>query len=415
MFFRIVAKAMTHRRSRIAVALIALAVGASVAAAMLSVYYDAGRKMSRELRAYGANVMVSPSAGAQFIDQRIADDLTGQTWPAEIAGAAPYLYVVATAGHTPDSTLDQALATPLTRVVVAGTWIDAARKVSPWWQISGQWVQSRNDDTHCLVGARLANQLGLRTGQQVTLIYGERPEASGARSGEPPGQRPEKSPPKGGTTNPSRGSNFEITGILTTGGSEEDQIVLPLAAAQKLAGLDGRVSALAISAVGDTSQIEGLVSQINTRVPGVQAEAVRQISEGEGRVLGKLSLTMLLVTILMLAAASLSVTTTLGSLVMERRKEIGTMKAIGAKDSRLLKLFLFEVVTLGVGGGVIGYVAGIGLAQVIGHSLFGLGVTPRLQVFGVVMAISIAVALASGIIPIRKIKGVQPAVILRGD
>ena len=414
MFFRIVAKAMTHRRSRIAVALIALAVGASVAAAMLSVYYDAGRKMSRELRAYGANVMVSPFEGAQFIDQRIGDDLTTQTWPAEIAGAAPYLYIVATAGankngdskpngESSDANLDQG---PLTRVVVSGTWIDAARKVSPWWQISGQWIQSRNDMTHCLAGARLAKQLGLSAGQQVTLIYGERPAADEASRARDAAKTPNKT---------ATGSNFEIAGILTTGGGEEDQIILPLAAAQKLAGLDGRVSAVAVSAVGNTNQIEALVSQINSRVPGAQAGPVRQISEGEGRVLGKLGLTMLLVTILMLAAASLSVTTTLGSLVIERRKEIGTMKAIGAKDSRLLKLFLFEVVTLGLGGGIIGYVAGIGLAQVIGHSLFGLGVTPRFPVFVVVMAISVTVALVSGIVPIRRIRGVQPAVILRGD
>ncbi|HEY6328647.1 MAG TPA: FtsX-like permease family protein, partial [Blastocatellia bacterium] len=140
-----------------------------------------------------------------------------------------------------------------------------------------------------------------------------------------------------------------------------------------------------------------------------------QIAEAEGRVLSKLGTTMLLVTLVMLAAAALSVSTTLASLIMERRKEIGTMKAIGAGPQRLVCLFLFELASLGVGGGIIGYAVGIVLAQAMGRSLFGVGVTPRIQVFGAVLGISLLVALISGIIPVKRMREVQPALILKGD
>ena len=102
MFFRIARKALTHRRSRVIVAVLALAVGAAVAAAMLSVYYDAGRKMSRQLRAYGANVMLEPAAGNEFIRQGTMEQIASDCWPAEIAGAATFLYIVASEGSDTD-------------------------------------------------------------------------------------------------------------------------------------------------------------------------------------------------------------------------------------------------------------------------------------------------------------------------
>lgn len=396
MFFRIAGKAFIHRRSRIAVATLALSVGAAVTAAMLSVYYDATRKMRSELRAYGANVMIAPAPGQAFLSQDTVDQISREHWPAEIAAAAPSLYIVATERTGASSN----------RVVIDGTWIDAARKINPWWKVDGDWITDRGNLFHCLVGARLARQLRLGLGQQITLQYHDRSLEDAGANGH------------GGKSVSSvneAGAKVEVAGILSTGGPEEDQILISLPAAQELSGLTDQLSAVAISALGDTGQIESLAAQLNTRLPGARADLVRQIAEAEGRVLGKLRMTMLLVTLVMLAAAALSVSTTLAALVMERRKEIGTMKAIGAGSERLLRLFLFELASLGVGGGIIGYTVGIALAQAMGRSLFGVGVAPRIQVFGAVLAISLLVALISGIIPMKRMREVQPALILKGD
>ena len=137
--------------------------------------------------------------------------------------------------------------------------------------------------------------------------------------------------------------------------------------------------------------------------------------ESEGRILSRLRLTMLLVAIVILTAASLSVGTTLVAMVMDRQKEYGAMKAIGAEDSDLLRLFLVELGGLGLGGGIIGYALGMFVAQPIGRSLFNSPVAPRLTVFVIILIISLAVAMLSGILPIRRIKEVEPAIILKGD
>src|SRR5215467_12150652 len=147
MFFRIASKAIVHRRSRIAVAMVALIVGSAVTAAMLSVYYDAGRKMSREMRAYGANVMLAPAEDGAFIDERVMDDINSPQWPAEINAASPYLYAAATARA--------AASGEGTPVVLSGLWFDQIKKLNPWWQFSGRSIGERADDSYCLVGSAL--------------------------------------------------------------------------------------------------------------------------------------------------------------------------------------------------------------------------------------------------------------------
>src|SRR5262249_3076324 len=207
-----------------------------------------------------------------------------------------------------------------------------------------------------------------------------------------------------------RSRTFSVAGLLDTGGPEDDQVIVTLTAAQQLSGLGGRLSAVAISASGSPAQIESLASSIDSHVSGARADLVRQIAQSEGRILGSLRLTMLLVSLFILTAASLSVATTLTALVMDRRKEIGTMKAIGADASDLLRLFLVELAGLGLAGGLIGYVLGMLVAQPIGRSLFNSPVAPRLAVLVIILSISLAVAMCSGILPVRRIREVEPAV-----
>lgn len=431
MFIRIAAKAMTHRRSRLAVATLALVVGSTITTAMLSVYYDAGRKISRELRAYGPNIMVGPKDGA-LLDQGAMDRVVSDRWPAELVAAAPFLYIVAEARQNPSvptqgtasarsASVAPASQSPGVAVVVAGTWLDQARTASPWWKVSGSWIESRDDESDCLVGAHLASQLRLNRNDRIELSYGD-PEAPGGgvttdepsrwTRGSMAGSLPSSNEAE---TAISRRGTFIVNGILDTGGPEDDQVLVSLKAAQRLSGLHGLLSAIAMSASGNPDRIESLGASIDSRIPGARADLVRQIAQGEGRVLSRLRLTMLLVAIVILAAASLSVGTTLVALVMDRQREFGAMKAIGAENSDLLRLFLVELGVLGLGGGIIGYALGIVVAQPIGRSLFNSPVAPRGAVFAIILVISLAVAMLSGILPIKRIKEVEPAVILRGD
>jgi putative ABC transport system permease protein len=373
---RIFIKSVIYGRRRAAVAMMSLIVGAAAASAMLSVYYDAKQKMSRELRAYGANIMLAPLEEDGFIEQSTVERI-GARWAADIVGAAPYLYVVATAR----SGARQA------QVVLAGTWFDQVKKTSPWWEVRGRWIESRADNSNCIIGAKVALELGLRQGDAIEL--------SSARS-------------------PSSSRTFTVAGIVTTGSFEEDQVFASLGAVGELSGLAGQASAVAVSAVGNVERIEALSNQIGAEL-GVRARPVRQITESEGSVLKKLRLMMLLLVALILAGASLSVATTLLAATIERRREIGLMKAIGAEEADLLRLFLCELGAMGLAGGMIGYAIGLALAQPIGRNLFGSYVAPRPAAAAAVIAMGLAVALISGLVPIRKIREIEPAAILRGD
>jgi putative ABC transport system permease protein len=213
----------------------------------------------------------------------------------------------------------------------------------------------------------------------------------------------------------SRTKVFVVAGILTTGGPEDSQIVAQLGDVQDLGDLRGRLTAVAVSAAGESEDVERFANEIGATLTGVRANLVRQIAESEGRLLSKLRLMMLLIAMIILGAAGLSISTTLTALVLERRPEIGTMKALGAGESSVLRLFLCELAVLGLAGGVIGYALGIALAQPIGHSLFNSAVSPRLMVVIAVIAISLAVALLSGLIPIRRIREIEPATVLKGE
>ena len=392
MLLRIISKALIHRRNRVLVATTALIVGAAITAALLSVYYDAGQKISHELRRYGANLMITSARPGDQIDESVATEMTGSNWPAEIAGATPFLYVVA-AASVPNE--------PPFRLVVAGTQFEQFRKTSPWASVEGSWIDSRSTNSECLVGAQFARLHGVKPGDRLSLSSESAANTSAFR--------------QPNAYSIAAGVVLDVAGVLTTASEEDNQIFVTLGTAQQLSGLRGRVSAVAVSAVGRSGAIEQLASEVNARFPGVRARAIRQIAASEDRILSRIRLMMLLVTIVILAAAALSTSTTLTALVIERRREIGTMKAIGAEDRKLTTLFLLELGGLGTACGLAGYALGLGLAQLIGRSLFSSAVSPRIAVFVVVIALTLGIALISGLVPVRRIRQVEPANILKGD
>ena len=389
MFLRLVGKSLLHRRGRAGVALLALLVGAGMAAAMISVYYDANQKMTRELRAYGANVMVAHREQGSLMQDGVLREIQIALPPSEIVGAAPYLYVVGSC-----RTVDKN-GHPVS-LVLAGASFDQIKKASPWWQVAGEWVDDRTDERGCIVGVNAARELELGQGKSVSISV----DGDAAKDRSQPA---------------TDGNVFTVRGIVTTGSEEDDQVFAPLATVQTLAGHPGRLTAIAISVVGTVKQVETLAGAITERFEDVEAKPIRQIAESEGAILGKLRLMMILVTVLVLAGAVLSVATTLTELVIERRMEIGTMKALGAPDSRILRLFLSELGGLGLLGGLVGYGVGLAVAQLIGHSLFKRAVAPSFTVLLAVILLSIAIAMLSGLGPIRRMREIEPAVILKGD
>jgi putative ABC transport system permease protein len=301
------------------------------------------------------------------------DRIAGLRIP-QIAAAAPYLYVAAKSGTQP--------------VILAGTQFDQVAKMNPWWKVEGNWVSSgveNNDErAQCLVGSAAARQLGLSQGSHIEL-----------RSGD-------------------HNISLVVTGIVTTGGAEDNQIFTRLDVAQELAGLPGKVSLVQLSVSGTTSEIEAVTRQLAHALPEFDVRPVRQIAAAEGTILGRIRGLILWTIVLILTLSMLGVLASMAALAMERSRDVGLMKALGGSVPRIMRLFLAEAGALGVVGGTIGFLIGVVLARWIGGRVFGVAISPRMEVFPVTVALTVVVALA-GALPLRLLGRVRPAEILRGE
>jgi putative ABC transport system permease protein len=340
----------------------AMTVAAGVATAMLTLFADVQSKLQSEFRGYGANVVLTAKAGQQLPLNVVAqvESLTNRT-----VQALPYAYAVA---RTPEGQ----------SVVVAGTDMAMARKMNSWWSVTG-WPKNAND---ALLGQNAAKAV-----------------ASGKRRFDLRFQ--------------DRLIHLMAAGTLETGAAENNRIYLSLADFQAWTGLP--VSTLEIAVPGAPVQVESVRQKLAAEIPSADVRMVRQLVEGEARVLGKTRSTLLASAILIIATTALCVLATLIGWVLDRRRDFAIMKALGASQRLLSGFFAAEASLLGVVGSVVGFALGIGAALWIGRANFHATVEPRWGVFPVVLAGGIAVALLAAAAPISILRRVQPATILRGE
>jgi len=372
MFLRILWKLLGASRGRLTVALIALTSGAAVCSALLNINLDAERKLTQEFRTLGANIVIAPPTGsseAALADAGVLDRIAALRIP-QIVATAPYLYVAANSGSQP--------------VILAGTWFDQVAKMNSWWKLEGGWVSSRDDHEHCLVGFTAARQLGLAPGSSVHL-----------RSGD-------------------HNISLTVAGIVTTGGAEDNQILTNLDSAQALAGLSGRVGLVQLSVSGTPAEIERVTRTLADNLPGLEVRPVRQIAAAEGTILGRIRGLIFWTIALILVLSLLGVLASMAALAMERRRDVGLMKALGGTVPRIMRLFLAEAGTLGAVGGMLGFLIGVVLARWIGEGIFGVVISARFEVLPITIALTVGVALA-GAFPLRLLGRVRPADILRGE
>jgi putative ABC transport system permease protein len=375
MFWRLLWQLLRASRGRLAVALIAVVAGAAVCSALVNLHLDAERKLTREFRTLGANVVVSPArangAGdAPLLNAGILEQISSARAP-EVVAAAPYLYVVARTASGRS-------------LILAGTWLDEVRRMSSWWTLQGDWISSRDDLARCLVGRAVAKQFALVPGRELDLQYA------------------------------GREVKLIVAGVVSVGGTEDNQVFVNLPVAQQLAGLDGRIGVVQMSVTGSAAQIENVARRLALALPGLDVRPIRQIADAEGQLLSRIRVLILATVVLILALTALCVLATMAALAMERRRDVGLMKALGGSMNRVVRLFLTEAAILGVVGGALGWVGGVFLSGWIGRSVFGSAISPRLDVFPLTVALMFGVALA-GALPLRLLGQVRPAEILRGE
>jgi putative ABC transport system permease protein len=362
MLLRMLVRAAILRRGRATSALFAMVVAAAVATAMLNLYVDVQAKLRREFRNYGANIILVGKNGASLPAEslsRVDSLLAGH------GSAAPFALVVArTADGQP--------------IVVAGTDFDRVRQLNKWWSVSN-WPSAADQ---VLVGVR-ALPLVSPKNQPFALSF--------------------------------QGKTLQVSpaGTVQTGAAEDSRIYISLPEFVKWTGV--QPSTVEVAAGGSPEEVTAMMTQLSRAIPTADVRPVRQIMEGEARVLGKTRATLLAASALIILTAALCVLSTLMGWVFDRRRDFAIMKALGASGRLLNGFFAMEAAALGATGAILGFLVGIGIAAWIGRANFHATVYPRFSVLPIVLVGSIAVTLLSAIVPISLLRRVQPAVILRGE
>ena len=467
MFWRLVHESLWRPRNRRRAlwAVLAVALGTAVAAAMLNVSLDVGDKVGGELSSLGANIVITPAADSlpveiggidyrpvsegAYIPESSLGKLKEIYWRNNLIAFAPFLYVpvrvISPSGRD--------FAGREQKTMLVGAWFDrpivtstgerfqtGIRPLNPTWKLEGEWIDDSGPQTagqDAMLGRSLAEALGVRLGDTITVANSEPALLS---QGGPTNRRSSGPQAVGGPAAESneKTQSFRVKGLVTTGGAEDRQMFASLALAQSLAGLPGKVRKAQVSALIKPDDefsrrdpktmtpeeydrwycspyISSILHQIGEALPGAQARAIRPVAETQGNVLGKLTFLMGMLALLALVAAALSISSLASLAVVERRQEIGLMKAVGANDWLLSSLFLAEAAWQGIAGGTLGFVAGQFLARLFGRVVFDSEVAINWLLFPVMLLVALGVSFAGTWVPLRRAMQYQPAAVLRGE
>ena len=438
MFARLVGESFIRSPRRKLLAVAALAVGMAVTTATLSVALDVGDRLEREFRSFGANLLVTPQSDALplaiggvdyrpvdeggYLDEGDLGKLKTIFWRHNIVGFTPFLDVpsrVSAGNASVDASVIGTWYEHAVPVPDGTTFKTGAAKTHPWWKVQGKWFADGSQE--CVIGETLAVRLfsaASAVGQTVELNSADESPDSRANS--------------------DNTARCEVTGVLSSGGAEDNAILAPLAIAQGLSGHPAKFRRLFVSALTkpedafsqrDPSRmtpteydrwycspyISSIGHQIEQVLPGTEVRAIRRIAETEGRVLSRVSALLWLVTIAALAAAALAIAATSAATILERRSEVGLMKALGATNLLVGGIFLAEQILLALAGGAIGFLIGVTLARALGESVFGVPASLRMILLPIVLGLAVVVAIAGSAIPLRRAARFEPAPILRGE
>ena len=417
MFLRLLYESFRRQKRRKLLAGVAIMLGVGVATAMIAVATDIGDKISRELRSYGANLIVTPqedtldveiggvnlkppSDGA-YLSETDLPRIEGMFWRNNIVGFAPMLPVTVRLGDERNLTM---LGTYFSRNVVFGKqdFITGVRSTHPWWRVQGSWPDDSSRDV--LLGDHLAARLHLKAGQEIQIV----------------------------------GQAHRIAGILSTGGAEDDQIVAPLPLAQQILGKPAAVRRIYVSAVTKPEDAfarrdprsmspemydrwycspyaQSIAFQLQEAIPHSHAEQIRQVAQNEGTVLSRIKGLMLLITLAALLASALAVSASMATAVFERRGEVGLMKALGAGNLAVAVQFFAEATLLALIAGAAGFAGGALLARQIGHSIFDSKITIQPVLLPVILTMGVIVTFGGSAAAIRRAVKFDPVYALRGE
>jgi len=381
LFATILRGSLVERRGRVWLAVAAIAIGTSVAAALMLVSRDVGSKVQHELRAYGPNAMLAPGGGVQSgVAPQASFGAQARSWlesertAGRIASFATMRYGVARAE-------DHAFA-------LAATDPADLRALYPGWRFTGP------ADADAVLGADAARQLGIEPGGRATFDIAD-----------------------GATSHP---MSVGSVAVVSTGGGEDRMVFVSRAALARATGQDAAPFQLALARIDGSA--EAVLAYTARPLPsgignedGASLRAIKQLSAADGDVLARLRRLLLTVTAVALLAAILCAMSTLADIVLERTREVALLRSLGAGRRDVLALFASEAIVIGLMGGVAGLAIGIAAAQAIGHGVFGTGIAIAPIVIPATLGLGVLTALAASLGPVQHALSIEPAPVLRGE
>lgn len=453
MFWRMVASSVLRRRSRVLIAVLAVAIGATTLSGLATITVDVPAQMAREIRSYGANLVVTGADGQAMDDEALA--AVDQELPAaQLVGSASFDYETVTVNDQP--------------YVVGGTDLAAVRQMSPFWFVDGEWPSG---SAQVLLGEEVATTIDAKTGDRITINQldgtassnaaaasgsaasgkanssgaaasgGGKANSSGAPTapglGSQDGAQSASSPlsaqtaqgaqasqgaqaaqgaqtAQSGADGQARSITVTVSGILKTGGNEDGYIYMSADDMVELTGAwEPSIAQYSVALEGD--QLTALVDSINASVPSVRAQTVKRLVQSDSGVIDMLRSLLGIITVIVLALTTIGVSTTMIAVVTERRNEIGLRKALGATSQSIMGEFMGEGVALGAIGGLVGAAAGYALAAAISWNVFHRAVAVHPLILIATVVSSVAVAVVACLPPVRRALAVDPALVLRGE
>ena len=373
MYLKMITSSLIRRRSRMLVALLAIAIGSTVLSGLLTIYYDIPRQMGTVFRSYGANLIFLPAESESKITQEQIGAIKQVIDSEKLVGFAPYIYQSAKVNEQP--------------YMIAATDLENAKSNSPYWLIRGDWPHNKKE---VLIGHEISRNIELSVGDTFIVNTPK---------------------PNGDVTV----NECTVSGIVTTGGVEEEFIFMSLEDIKGIIGYDDQFDVIECSIDGNQEYLKSIADTVSKQVNGITPRLVKRVTESQDVVLNKLQALVWIVTIIVLFLTMICVTTTMMAVVAERRKEIGLKKALGASNSSVVKDFMGEAVMLGLIGGILGVVLGYVFADNVSISVFAREVSFPVQLAPFTVIASIIITIVSCLFPVRATVDIDPALVLRGE
>lgn len=372
-YLKMIMTSLARRRARMLTALLAIAMGATILSGLVTIYYDIPRQMGKEFRSYGANMLVIPTNPDKKITNDQLDEIKSLIPSGKLVGQAPYIYTNAKINEQP--------------YMLAGTDLKGAKENSPYWLIDGSWPEKSRE---VLIGNEVSKALELKEGDKIII---NTPKVHGEGSID---------------------TNFVVSGVVTTGGKEEDLIFMSIDDISQLVK-DKNFDVVEYSIEAEQNELSKIVSNISQKDASLTPQMVKRVTASQDIVLNKLQALVFIVTIIVLFIMMICVSTTMMAVVTERRKEIGLKKALGATNSSVIVDFLGEGVFLGVFGGLLGVVLGYIFANRVSISVFARKVSFLPLLVPMTIIVCVIITIVASLIPVSKTVDIDPALVLRGE